>query len=85
MHSKSHKVSPTPLERLLPISDVMELTSFSKATIYRKMAEEPPTFPAPLKIGRSRVAWKSSAISEWIAQQASTATSASSDHPFTQK
>ena len=55
------------LDRLLPIAHVVDLTSLSKASIYRKVAEK--TFPAPLKIGKSRVAWRESAISSWIAEQ----------------
>jgi prophage regulatory protein len=57
----------TPLDRLLSIAHVVDLTSLSKASIYRKMAEK--TFPAPLKIGKSRVAWRQSTISSWMAEQ----------------
>jgi prophage regulatory protein len=62
--------APPPLERLLRISSVMEVTSLSKASIYRKLAEG--TFPAPLKIGKSRVAWRQSAIAAWMAEQSET-------------
>jgi prophage regulatory protein len=44
---------------------VIDLTSFSKATIYRKVADG--TFPRPLKIRKSRVAWRESDIVAWIA------------------
>jgi prophage regulatory protein len=44
---------------------VIGLTSFSKATIYRKMDDG--TFPRALKIGKSRVAWRESEIAAWIA------------------
>ena len=53
------------LDRLLPMRAVIGLTSFSKATIYRKMADG--TFPRALKIGKSRVAWRESEIAAWIA------------------
>lgn len=53
------------LDRLLPMRAVIELTSLSKATIYRKIADG--TFPRPLKIGKSRVAWRESEIAAWIA------------------
>ena len=55
----------TSPDRLLPITRVIDLTSFSKATIYRKIADG--TFPRPLKIGKSRVAWRESEIAAWIA------------------
>jgi prophage regulatory protein len=60
-------IAPPPIERLLRIASVMDVTSLSKASIYRKVADH--SFPAPLKIGKSRVAWKQSAISEWMAKQ----------------
>jgi len=60
-----------PLERLLRIASVVDLTSLSKASIYRKVADR--TFPPPLKIGKSRVAWRQSAISSWIAEQSASA------------
>jgi prophage regulatory protein len=60
-----------PLDRLLRIASVMDVTSLSKASIYRKVADR--SFPAPLKIGKSRVAWKQSAISDWMAAQSPSA------------
>ena len=53
------------LDRLLPMRAVINLTSFSKATIYRKMDDG--TFPRPLKIGKSRVAWRETEIAAWFA------------------
>ena len=47
--------TPTPVDRLLPMAEVMARTSFSKATVYRKISDG--SFPAPRKIGKSRVAW----------------------------
>ena len=52
------------IDRLLPMSKVIELTSLLKATIYRKVAEG--TFPAPFRIGASRVAWSEADVAQWI-------------------
>lgn len=67
MTKKSQLPDPAALDRLLPIRKVIDLTSFSKATIYRKVADG--TLPAPLKIGSSRVAWRQSHIAAWMAEQ----------------
>lgn len=56
-----------PVEQLLSISRVSEFTTFSKATIYRKISDG--SFPPPFKIGKSRVAWRQSDIAAWLAQQ----------------
>jgi len=54
----------TPLDQLLSVADVRELTTLSRASIYRKVADG--TMPAPHKIGKARIAWKASAINEWL-------------------
>jgi prophage regulatory protein len=56
-----------PLEIMLPLREVMKVTSFSKATIYRKVDDG--TFPAPRKISRKRVAWLSSDVRRWQSEQ----------------
>ena len=55
------------LDRLLAMPAVVHLTSLSKATVYRKVADG--SFPAPLKIGKSRVAWRERDIVDWRARQ----------------
>ena len=55
------------VDRLLPLKRVLEVTSLSRATLYRKI--EDGSFPAPLKIGRSRIAWRERDIIDWIARQ----------------
>jgi prophage regulatory protein len=60
-------VTPMFVDRLLSFKRVLEVTSLSRATLYRKIGDG--SFPAPLKIGNSRVAWKEREIAEWIAQQ----------------
>jgi prophage regulatory protein len=64
-HAESH--TAPPLDRLLTVPAVVDLTSLSKATVYRKVADG--SFPAPLKIGKSRVAWREQDIADWVARQ----------------
>lgn len=47
--------------------DVERLTALSRSTIYAAVAAG--TFPAPIRIGRSAVGWRASAIQEWIAKR----------------
>ena len=54
-------------DRLLPFKRVLEVTSLSRATLYRKIGDG--SFPAPLKIGKSRVAWREKDIVDWLARQ----------------
>ena len=58
--------STRDLDRLLPLKEVIDLTSLSKASIYRRF---PDTFPAPVKCGVSRVAWRRSDIEKWLADR----------------
>jgi prophage regulatory protein len=70
MNAKGRAETPLTsesIDRLIPIAELLVITSFSKATVYRKVRER--SFPAPLKIGRSRVAWRTSSISEWMNEQ----------------
>ena len=60
-----------PLDRLLAMSAVRAIIPYSKAQIYRKVADG--SFPAPMKIGKARVAWRQSQIEKWIAEQGSVA------------
>lgn len=51
------------LDRLLSMADVKLVTSLSRTTIYRMV--EAGTFPKPIKIGASRIAWRASIIARW--------------------
>lgn len=52
-----------PGSRLLRLGDVIESTSLSRPTIYRKVAEH--TFPKPIRISSRRVAWRESEVEAW--------------------
>jgi prophage regulatory protein len=53
-------------DRLLRMQEVTKLVSISRATIYRYLNEG--SFPAPIRIGARRVAWRASDINTWFAQ-----------------
>lgn len=65
---------PSPLQILntafyIRRKDVLHLTQFSNATLYRRMAEG--SFPRPLRsLGVRTVCWKCSDVREWIDSQA---------------
>ena len=58
-----HLRQPPHSERFLPMSAVTDLTSLSKASIYRKIGDG--TFPVPFKIGKSRVGGSRMSLSGW--------------------
>ncbi|MCE9679197.1 AlpA family transcriptional regulator [Shewanella sp. AS1] len=50
--------------KLIKLKEVMEMTSLSKATIYRMIKQE--AFPEKLSIGGRAVAWVESEVQNWI-------------------
>ena len=52
------------LDRLLKLSEVRTIVPYSNASIYRMIADG--DFPAPLKLGKNRSAWRLSDIRHWI-------------------
>lgn len=65
--------SPSALERsagamppaFLRLDDVMRFTGLARSTVYRLMAED--GFPAPCRLGRRAVGWRSDDIAQWSA------------------
>ncbi|HEY7215762.1 MAG TPA: AlpA family phage regulatory protein [Thermoanaerobaculia bacterium] len=51
------------LRRFYSMGEVEAITSLSRATIYRKMANG--TFPAAVPISEGRVGWERRAVDEW--------------------
>ena len=51
-------------ERLLSTRAVMELTSFSRGTLYLKSRDG--TFPKPLKISERRIAYREAEVQDWL-------------------
>ena len=54
-------------ERLLPVSAVIDRTSFSRAHIYEMVRRQ--KFPPPIKISANRIAWPESTVAAWIASK----------------
>lgn len=63
----SHAPIPPSFDELLPFPKVKQITSLSRSTIYRKIGDE--TFPRPLKISGSRIAFRASEIHAWLRSQ----------------
>jgi predicted DNA-binding transcriptional regulator AlpA len=56
------------VETFLRLDDVKRATGLGRSTIYDLMAEDPPRFPRPVKIGGERakaVAWLASEVLAW--------------------
>lgn len=56
---------PVTSGRLISIRDVINQTSLSQATIYRRIAAG--IFPKPRQLGGNRVAWREADIEAWKA------------------
>ena len=55
---------PPGTDRLVPIRVVCHMTALSRSSIYA--AVKSGTFPAPVKLGPKRVAWKTSDVHQWM-------------------
>src|SRR5262249_4200221 len=51
------------LRRFYSMGEIEAITSLSRATIYRKIAQG--TFPASVQISKGRVGWETRAIDQW--------------------
>ncbi len=49
----------------LRLVDVLRITGLARSTVYRMMAED--AFPAPCRLGRRAVGWRSDDIAQWSA------------------
>ena len=56
-----------PTLPLLTMQQVMAATTFSRPSIYRLLSQG--KFPAPIKLGRNRIAFVASEVDEWIASR----------------
>ncbi len=53
--------------RLLKGRDVFRLVTLSRTTVWRRVREG--TFPAPVSLGTTRIAWREGDIAAWMAAQ----------------
>ena len=51
------------VDRLMTIAEVLQITGFSRSSIYSLMRQG--VFPEPLKVGPRAVRWRESEIREW--------------------
>ncbi len=64
--------------RLLKGRDVFQLVTLSRTTVWRRVREG--TFPAPVSLGTTRIAWRESDIAAWMAAQKLTTEGVPLDH-----
>lgn len=57
-------MTPQITDRMLSVRTVMEMTSLSRTTIWRR--EREGTFPASVRLSANRVAWSLRAIEAWL-------------------
>jgi len=62
---------------ILSMSDVVQITGMSRATIYALMSRG--TFPQAAKVGVRRIGWKTSQIKGWMDQRFGTTSSGAGD------
>ena len=66
-HEETVIPSVPALERLIGRKEVLILIGISNATLWRWI--KAGRFPAPFKLGKTKVAWRSSVLATWIAQR----------------
>lgn len=59
-----------PLDELLTLPDVMAITTMSRMTVYRSVQRG--DLPPPIQVSRGRIAWRASAINQWMATRSET-------------
>ncbi|CRM05421.1 MULTISPECIES: helix-turn-helix transcriptional regulator [Pseudomonas] len=52
------------IDRFLRLDEVLHTTGLGRNTVYRRIREG--TFPKQVRIGPNSVAWRQSAIAEWM-------------------
>lgn len=55
------------IPQLLRLKEILELTSLSRATIYREIAEG--KFPKPIKISQRASGWLENDVFEWLQER----------------
>ena len=59
-----HMAVAEQIDRFLRLGEVLHTTGLGKNTVYRRIREG--TFPKQVRIGPNSVAWRQSAIAEWM-------------------
>jgi len=58
------------LPQIYRLHDVLKETGLGRSTVYRMVAEH--TFPAPVKLAKRAVGWRSADVRHWAATRPST-------------
>ena len=61
-------LTPSHGERLISMKAVCEITSWSRTSIYRLISQD--AFPAPVKLGAQRIAFRESEVRAYVASRA---------------
>jgi prophage regulatory protein len=60
--------SPSDSERFISMKAVCAITSWSRTSIYRLIAQD--AFPVPVKLGAQRIAFRESEVRNYVASRA---------------
>ncbi|QAY87237.1 helix-turn-helix transcriptional regulator [Pseudomonas arsenicoxydans] len=60
----SNRAATESIDRFLRLDEVLHTTGLGRNTVYRRIREG--TFPKQVRIGPNSVAWRQSAISQWM-------------------
>lgn len=55
------------MSRIIKLCEVIQLTSMSRSSIYRAMAED--NFPLPIKLTSRSIGWPLASVEDWIANR----------------
>lgn len=64
MQSYSQVIMAKYKDRILRLRDVIEISGFSQATLYRK--ERARLFPARVDLGGGSVGWSENSVNKWL-------------------
>lgn len=53
-------------ESILRLPEVQSRTGLSRSTIYEKLSQTPPAFPAPISLGKRAIGFVESEVNDWI-------------------
>ena len=51
--------------RFIKVKDVIALTSMTRTTIYERSKDPADSFPAPIRLSESRIAWDEAEVLAW--------------------
>lgn len=67
--TRNTSTAPTGALILERLPQVRARVGLSRSEIYRRIAANPPTFPAPCKLGIRASGWDAAEVDDWIASR----------------